>query len=313
MISVSTIQNSRDIIEKCFFNYSNSIESIRNNNIWEGKSRDNAYTICKSFNDELMNKLLGMFDEFKTVISKYEEYKEYESENIRFNIEMNKTENDFEKKYYQNKINGNNTNLTELKKEINSLLESINAKKISSILEIKIPERNTNPITTEGTPIKWFGKDNWYAIGGNAGTGNINQCTGYAYGRFNEIAEANGTKILTGNMGNGQDFYRMGKKAGYENSENINDIRVGDTISWAYGAYGHVAVVENLKRDSNGKVISVEISEGNMTGDPNSKGACHYHKQTFNGTDALNKLATRTIRRYVPSKFVGLVHQTSIK
>lgn len=313
MISVSTIQNSRDIIEKCFFNYSNSIESIRNNNIWEGKSRDNAYTICKSFNDELMNKLLGMFDEFKTVISKYEEYKEYESENIRFNIEMNKTENDFEKKYYQNKINGNNTNLTELKKEINSLLESINAKKISSILEIKIPERNTNPITTEGTPTKWFGKDNWYAIGGNAGTGNINQCTGYAYGRFNEIAEANGTKILTGNMGNGQDFYRMGKKAGYETSENINDIRVGDTISWAYGAYGHVAVVENLKRDSNGKVISVEISEGNMTGDPNSKGACHYHKQTFNGTDALNKLATRTIRRYVPSKFVGLVHQTSIK
>ncbi len=313
MISVSTIQNSRDIIEKCFSNYSNSIESIRNNNIWEGKSRDNAYTICKSFNDELMNKLLGMFDEFKTVISKYEEYKEYESENIRFNIEMNKTENDSEKKYYQNKINGNNTNLTELKKEINSLLESINAKKISSILEIKIPERNTNPITTEGTPTKWFGKDNWYAIGGNAGTGNINQCTGYAYGRFNEIAEVNGTKILTGNMGNGQDFYRMGKKAGYETSENINDIRVGDTISWAYGAYGHVAVVENLKRDSNGKVISVEISEGNMTGDPNSKGACHYHKQTFNGTDALNKLATRTIRRYVPSKFVGLVHQTSIK
>lgn len=313
MISVSTIQNSRDMIEKCFSNYSNSIESIRNNNIWEGKSRDNAYTICKSFNDELMNKLLGMFDEFKTVISKYEEYKEYESENIRFNIEMNKTENDSEKKYYQNKINGNNTNLTELKKEIKSLLESINAKKISSILEIKIPERNTNPITTEGTPIKWFGKDNWYAIGGNAGTGNINQCTGYAYGRFNEIAEANGTKILTGNMGNGQDFYRMGKKAGYETSENINDIRVGDTISWAYGAYGHVAVVENLKRDSNGKVISVEISEGNMTGDPNSKGACHYHKQTFNGTDALNKLATRTIRRYVPSKFVGLVHQTSIK
>lgn len=313
MISVSTIQNSRDIIEKCFSNYSNSIESIRNNNIWEGKSRDNAYTICKSFNDELMNKLLGMFDEFKTVISKYEEYKEYESENIRFNIEMNKTENDSEKKYYQNKINGNNTNLTELKKEIKSLLESINAKKISSILEIKIPKRNTNPITTEGTPTKWFGKDNWYAIGGNAGTGNINQCTGYAYGRFNEIAEANGTKILTGNMGNGQDFYRMGKKAGYETSENINDIRVGDTISWAYGAYGHVAVVENLKRDSNGKVISVEISEGNMTGDPNSKGACHYHKQTFNGTDALNKLATRTIRRYVPSKFVGLVHQTSIK
>lgn len=313
MISVSTIQNSRYIIEKCFSNYSNSIESIRNNNIWEGKSRDNAYTICKSFNDELMNKLLGMFDEFKTVISKYEEYKEYESENIRFNIEMNKTENDSEKKYYQNKINGNNTNLTELKKEIKSLLESINAKKISSILEIKIPKRNTNPITTEGTPTKWFGKDNWYAIGGNAGTGNINQCTGYAYGRFNEIAEANGTKILTGNMGNGQDFYRMGKKAGYETSENINDIRVGDTISWAYGAYGHVAVVENLKRDSNGKVISVEISEGNMTGDPNSKGACHYHKQTFNGTDALNKLATRTIRRYVPSKFVGLVHQTSIK
>lgn len=313
MISVSTIQNSRDIIEKCFSNYSNSIESIRNNNIWEGKSRDKAYTICKSFNDELMNKLLGMFDEFKTVISKYEEYKEYESENIRFNIEMNKTENDSEKKYYQNKINGNNTNLTELKKEIKSLLESINAKKISSILEIKIPKRNTNPITTEGTPTKWFGKDNWYAIGGNAGTGNINQCTGYAYGRFNEIAEANGTKILTGNMGNGQDFYRMGKKAGYETSENINDIRVGDTISWAYGAYGHVAVVENLKRDSNGKVISVEISEGNMTGDPNSKGACHYHKQTFNGTDALNKLATRTIRRYVPSKFVGLVHQTSIK
>lgn len=313
MISVSTIQNSRDIIEKCFSNYSNSIESIQNNNIWQGKSRDNAYTICKSFNDELMNKLLGMFDEFKTVISKYEEYKEYESENIRFNIEMNKTENDSEKEYYQNKINGNNTNLTELKKEINSLLESINAKKISSTLEIKIPERNTNPITTEGTPTKWFGKDNWYATGGNAGTGNINQCTGYAYGRFNEIAEANGTKILTGNMGNGQDFYRMGKKAGYETSENINDIRVGDTISWAYGAYGHVAVVENLKRDSNGKVISVEISEGNMTRDPNSKGACHYHKQTFNGTDALTKLATRTIRRYIPSKFVGLVHQTSIK
>lgn len=321
-----------------------------NNNVWSGLSKDNFIKKFEKFSNEykyIINKQIKILNEIQITFIKYDKLKkELKSKNKLLNIYNEKikniemTGNIFNDINYINLTNNINnvkkniSNITTLmnKSKINILEEINDIKKLSvhttkdskllnnaiyktnsESVNITIPSRNSAPVTTDGTPNKWYGQDNWYGRGENAKRGNINQCTGYAYGRFNEIAEANGTKILTGNMGNGQDFYLMGKNAGYETSNDINDIREGDTISWAYGNYGHVAVIENLERDNNGNIVSVVISEGNMTGDPNSKGACHYHKQTFSGNDALNKLATRTIVKNKQSTFVGLVHQTHNK
>lgn len=312
MITLGTFQNDKDNLERNFKFYEERINELNNKTIWQGESQQKIYDSAQNFITEIKEKTFEQLKTFENLLIKYNKYQELYDDNERLCKKKELIDSSFEreKKWYQEKIDSNNAKMIKLKKEIQNLIDLIVSKKIITILEIKIPERNTAPITTNGVPSKWFGEDNWYGRGANKKRGNINQCTGYAYGRFNEIAEANGTMILTGNMGNGQDFYEMGKAAGYETSNKIEDIRTGDTISWAYSGVGHVAVIENIKRDNDGIITSITISEGNMTGVPTSQGAVHYWKHTYEGKNALNELKNRSIRKDSKSTFVGLVHQT---
>ena len=312
MITLGTFQNDKDNLERNFKFYEERIDELNNKTIWQGESQQKIYDSALNFITEIKEKVFEQLKTFENLLIKYNKYQELYDDNERLCKKKELIDSSFEreKKWYQEKIDSNNAKMIKLKKEIQNLIELVISKKILTILEIKVPERNTAPITTNGVPSKWFGEDNWYGRGENKIRGNINQCTGYAYGRFNEIAEANGTMILTGNMGNGQDFYEMGKAAGYETSNKIEDIRTGDTISWAYSGVGHVAVIENVKRDNDGIITSITISEGNMTGVKSSQGAVHYWKHTYEGKNALNELKNRRIRKDSESTFVGLVHQT---
>lgn len=315
MITLRTFQNDKDSLERNFKFYEERVNELNNNKIWQGESQIKIYESAQSFIAETKEKVFEQLKDFENALIKYKRYQELYDDNERLIKKKELVGSSFEseKEWYQKKIDNNNSKMIEIKKEIQNLIELVISKKILTILEIKVPERNTAPITTDGVPSKWFGEDNWYGSGENKRRKNINQCTGYAYGRFNEIAEANGTMILTGNMGNGQDFYEMGKAAGYDTSNNIEDIRTGDTISWAYSGVGHVAIIENIKRDNDGIITSITISEGNMTGVKSSQGAVHYWKHTYEGKNALNELKNRRIRANATSTFVGLVHQTKAK
>ena len=108
-------------------------------------------------------------------------------------------------------------------------------------------------------------KDNPYAAS------NFSQCTCYAYGRFNEIADSLGTKKFSGaSFGNGGDFCYSNRtdrsnanKEGFDVTpaseiNSLDDLKPGDLLCWSKsGSYGHVGIVEKVE---DGKVM---ISNGN--------------------------------------------------
>lgn len=313
------------------FNKCNELTYSISDNVWSGQSKENFFKQFENFINEYkvtMEKQVELLNSINVKYSKYiEEKKELEQKNKMLNTytnQLNKLKDNILDNVVAIKIKHDINNLKiyidnnlkkieNLKKQIIEDIEQI--KKLGKnknilITGITIPERNDAPVTTDGVSSKWYSSDdNWYWRGGN-----INQCTGYAFGRFNEIAAANGCRILDSNksMGNGKDFYSMGTSYGFNTSNKIEDIQNGDTISWAYSnaPYGHVSVVENVTKNKNGEITSVTISEGKMY---DGKGAIKYKKTTYTGPNALNDLKNRSIRRGSESIFQGLVHQTKNK
>lgn len=89
------------------------------------------------------------------------------------------------------------------------------------------------------------------------------ECPWYANGRAHEILASWGKKYV-GIGGNGGQFCANAPAAGYTkiNWRNIDSIEPASYISWQYGEYGHIAIVESVKRDDSGKVVEIKISEG---------------------------------------------------
>lgn len=314
------------------FNKCNELIYSISDNVWSGQSKENFVKQFEKFINEYKKTMEKQVELLNSINKKYSKYlktkKELEQKNKMLNTyinQLNELNNNIIDNIVATKLNRDINNLKIyidnnlkkldiLKKQIMEDIEQIKklGKNNDSLLtEIIVPERNDAPVTTDGkVSSKWYRKDdNWYWRGGN-----INQCTGYAFGRFNEIASANGCKILDSNksMGNGKDFYDRGTSYGFNTSNKIEEIQNGDTISWAYSdaLYGHVAVVENVTKNKNGEITSITISEGKMY---NGKGAVKYKKTTYSGPNALNDLKNRSIRRGSESIFQGLVHQTKNK
>ena len=96
----------------------------------------------------------------------------------------------------------------------------------------------------------------------NPDTGN--NCTWYAWGRFQEIAEKKLNKVPSGNAYN---WVASARSLGYKTG---TEPKLGAIICWSYGGPGgdngnrpgHVAIVEDIKYDSKHKATKIEISQG---------------------------------------------------
>lgn len=91
------------------------------------------------------------------------------------------------------------------------------------------------------------------------------ECVWYVLGRANEILD-NWNKTYNWTYGpDGGDFcYADPTKSPYFQNYDIDSIEQGSIISWKFGIYGHVAIVEKVNKDSNGNVQSIEITEGGL-------------------------------------------------
>jgi len=71
--------------------------------------------------------------------------------------------------------------------------------------------------------------------------------------------------VFTG--GDGRQFCYAPDYQQFEKSTIINDptLKAGAVISWYDNAYGHVAIVEAVYRDSNGDITSIDVSEGSIS------------------------------------------------
>lgn len=84
----------------------------------------------------------------------------------------------------------------------------------------------------------------------------MNNCTAYAFGRWNEIAQVTGFNY-NWPTGNGEDWYSQGIAKGFAYG---NVPQLGAAISWSYPGGGHVAVVEQINYDAQGNPTSFVTS-----------------------------------------------------
>lgn len=86
------------------------------------------------------------------------------------------------------------------------------------------------------------------------------ECVWYVLGRANEILDDWGVKTDWTYGPNGGEFCNTSYSKNYD----IDKIQQGSIISWKYGPYGHVAIVEKVNKGSDGLVQSIVITEGGL-------------------------------------------------
>ncbi len=103
-------------------------------------------------------------------------------------------------------------------------------------------------------------------------TDSLGNCTWYAAGRLLELG-FNGDVVRQTFSGTGRDAQNWDDIANRQadiiviNGETVDgtqgtpEVQVGDVAQWQRGSNGHVAVVEQVERDQEGKIVSITISE----------------------------------------------------
>lgn len=118
---------------------------------------------------------------------------------------------------------------------------------------------DTLPYYTTYNPYWSWGTDEY----GNPEWEGMNNCTAYAFGRWNELAQVTGYNT-NWPLGNGADWVRDGIAKGYASG---TVPQLGAAISWkkvnGQGVLtsNHVAIVEEIQYDSNGNPVSFTISQ----------------------------------------------------
>lgn len=90
------------------------------------------------------------------------------------------------------------------------------------------------------------------------------ECVWYAEGRADEILSNWGVNKSYTALGDGGQFCDSAERYNYKVNERVNEIEQGSIISWKYGKFGHVAIVEKVNRNDSGDVVSIVISQGGL-------------------------------------------------
>lgn len=96
----------------------------------------------------------------------------------------------------------------------------------------------------------------YFAYDGEGDWIGMNNCTAYAFGRWNELAQVTGYNT-NWPIHDGSDWYADGVAKGFDHG---TVPMLGAAISWTYPNGGHVAIVEEIQYDSNGNPISFTTS-----------------------------------------------------
>lgn len=97
----------------------------------------------------------------------------------------------------------------------------------------------------------------WGSVGGQTVWLGMNNCTAYAFGRWNELARVTAYNTVWP-TGDGADWVADGIAKGFQSG---NVPQLGAAISWKGANSNHVAIVEEIQYDSNGNPVSFTISQ----------------------------------------------------
>ena len=71
MVSSSTVSSDASLISDVFSNYTAGTDAINSNDVWSGKSKDNAVTQMTNFVEEYSEPISSQMSEFASACEKY--------------------------------------------------------------------------------------------------------------------------------------------------------------------------------------------------------------------------------------------------
>lgn len=132
MVSSGTVSSDSQTLQGLFSNYSSQMESVNNDSIWQGPSRDNAANLSSEFVSEYKETIASQLTSFAEALNKYEEYKQMKASKASAESSLSNATTDEQKSYYRNLVTSYNESMANLKSGIDSLLSSITSQKLAS-------------------------------------------------------------------------------------------------------------------------------------------------------------------------------------
>lgn len=149
MISSSQVSSLKTDVDKYFTDYGTKKSELEPNDVWEGKSKENAIEQMGNFEDDYKGKIASQLSDFTTVAKDYEDWVKVKKDLEDEKEVLKKLENDrikYPDAYIdtgpsERKISGYETEKARLEKEINEKIDSIISNKIDiTNVEVKTPD-----------------------------------------------------------------------------------------------------------------------------------------------------------------------------
>ena len=143
MVSSGTVSSDSSSISSVFTSYSNAINNLDNDSVWQGKSRDNAVSQTRNFVSEFSSPIESQMSDFSKALDKYEDYKDAKedlktAEKDRGDILSDDPDADVSS--YDRTITNLENKIERLKSEIEKSLSNVESKKLEitpSTIEIE--------------------------------------------------------------------------------------------------------------------------------------------------------------------------------
>ena len=149
MIASSTVSSDGTTAGTLFSTYDSEITNLESSDVWEGKSQQNAVTQANNFVDTFEAPIESQFSDFSSAVSKYKEWetakKNQQTAEDNYNDAVTRKKNDpkltIDLSSYQRKVSEYKTQVSNLKREIDTLLTNVKSKKLDlSNVTVKTPD-----------------------------------------------------------------------------------------------------------------------------------------------------------------------------
>ena len=137
MVSSATIQGDSSTLQEMFSSYSSCVDSLKDQNVWSGKSQKNFVEQAEKFLNEFVNPMKSQLSTFATAV---DNVKEYNSLKTKYAI-AEKAYNNAIQSDDGDRVRSTLVEKTSISQKMNSLKQKINSQ-INEVASLKI---NTNP------------------------------------------------------------------------------------------------------------------------------------------------------------------------
>ncbi len=132
MVDVGKVNGDSSTLQSLFTNYTSYMESVDNDAVWQGASKNNGINLANNFVSEYKSNVIDQLTNFASALNKYQDYVTAKQNKSTYESAAYNATDDDDKAYYRNKASGYATKMSTLATEINSLLSSVVSARLES-------------------------------------------------------------------------------------------------------------------------------------------------------------------------------------